>query len=135
MSVSGRALDSDCEEPMRAERVRPEDLAREIGVSGKTLRAWLREEFPRPRSQFHKPWYLEVRQAEAARRHFSGPGARQRRADTREGMTVTTVALHDDVHRRLSIAACNERMAMTEAVRQAVEEWLARRGKRRGRKT
>jgi predicted transcriptional regulator len=54
----------------------------------------------------------------------------KRRADTREGMTVTTVALPHDVHRQLAIAAIEDSAAMTVLMRQAVEEWLDRRRKR-----
>ncbi len=52
---------------------------------------------------------------------------KQKRAESREGMVVTTVALREDVHRRLSIAAVEDRTVMTELVRQAVDDWLARR--------
>jgi predicted transcriptional regulator len=45
-------------------------------------------------------------------------------------MIVTTIALSDDVHRRLSIAAIERNTVMTELVRQAVDAWLARSEKR-----
>jgi predicted transcriptional regulator len=49
-------------------------------------------------------------------------------------MTVTTVALPERVHRRLTAAAAEEHTVMTELVRQAVDEWLKRRaGSRRKR--
>lgn len=60
----------------------------------------------------------------------------KKRAETREGMVVTTVALEDELHRRLAIAAVEDRAAITEIVRQAVREWLSRRdrkGKGKGR--
>ena len=58
---------------------------------------------------------------------------KRNQAKSREGMIVTTIALRRGVHRRLSIAAIEEHTVMTEIVRQAVDEWLARRGpKRRG---
>jgi hypothetical protein len=49
------------------------------------------------------------------------------RAATREGMVVTTVALREEVSRRLAMAALEDRTVMTELVRQAVDEWLKRR--------
>jgi predicted transcriptional regulator len=62
---------------------------------------------------------------------------RKRRAESRKGMVVTTVALDPELHHRLAIAAVEERAAITELVRQAVAEWLARRDgrtKRKGRR-
>lgn len=46
-------------------------------------------------------------------------------------MRVTTVALQEDMHRRLAIAAIEESTVMTEIVRRAVGEWLDRRGRKR----
>jgi hypothetical protein len=52
---------------------------------------------------------------------------KRQRAESREGMMVTTVALEREVHRRLAIAAIEGHTVMTELVRQAVGEWLERR--------
>jgi hypothetical protein len=57
--------------------------------------------------------------------------AKRIRAETREGMRVTTVALREDMHRRLAIAAIEESTVMTEIVRRALGEWLKRRGPKR----
>lgn len=54
------------------------------------------------------------------------PMLKRTRAESREGMRVTTVALSDRDHRRLAIAALEGRTVMTELVRQAVGEWLVR---------
>ena len=51
----------------------------------------------------------------------------RRRAESREGMVVTTVAFDEALHQRLAIAAVEERAALTELVREAVREWLERR--------
>ena len=51
----------------------------------------------------------------------------KKRAESREGMIVTTVAFEASLHRRLAIAGIEENAALTEIVRQAVEEWLQRR--------
>lgn len=63
---------------------------------------------------------------------------KRKRAESREGMRVTTVALPADQHRKLALAALEERTVMTELVRQAVTEWLERHEKaartKRGRK-
>ncbi len=61
-------------------------------------------------------------------------GAMKKRAESREGMVITTVALEKNLHRRLAIAAVEESAAITEIVRQAVSEWLKRREHRRSRK-
>jgi hypothetical protein len=42
---------------------------------------------------------------------------------------VTTVAFADEVHRQLAIEALERRTVMTELVRIAVAEWLARQAK------
>ena len=55
----------------------------------------------------------------------------KKRAPSREGMTVTSVAFEPDVHRRLALAALEDNAALTELVRQAVKEWLDRRDARR----
>jgi predicted transcriptional regulator len=60
---------------------------------------------------------------------------RKRRAESRKGMVVTTVALEEDLHRRLAIAALDDKAAITELAREAVREWLDRRevrNRRRG---
>lgn len=57
--------------------------------------------------------------------------AKRVRAESREGMRVTTVALEEDMHRRLAIAAIEESTVMTELVRRALGEWLDRRSRKR----
>jgi predicted site-specific integrase-resolvase len=104
--------------------MRPEELAKALGVSGKTLRGWLRRRFPRAAAEKSKWWTLTSAQEEAARLRFATPW---RRAPSRKRMRVTTVALPEQVHRRLTAAATEERTVMTELVRQAVLEWLERR--------
>jgi predicted transcriptional regulator len=46
-------------------------------------------------------------------------------------MVVTSLALDPALHRRLAIAAVEENAALTELVRQAIQEWLERRDKTR----
>jgi hypothetical protein len=58
-------------------------------------------------------------------------GLKKRRAESRDGWIVTTVALEPEMHRRLSLAAVEERAALTELVRDAVGAWLAARSRRR----
>ena len=41
-------------------------------------------------------------------------------------MRVTTIALPEEMHRRLTMEALDRRTVMTELVRQALTEWLAR---------
>lgn len=58
----------------------------------------------------------------------------KRRAESREGMVVTSIALDPELHRRLAIAAVEDNAALTELVRQAVKEWLDRRDRERKRR-
>ncbi|HKO21095.1 MAG TPA: MerR family transcriptional regulator [Candidatus Eisenbacteria bacterium] len=102
--------------------MKPEELARELGVSGKTLRQWLREEFPRPKGERGKHWDLADEQVAAARRRF---GQRFQRANSREGMVTTTLAVPDDLHERLRATAERSRRAVNDVVREAVAEWLS----------
>lgn len=46
-------------------------------------------------------------------------------------MVVTSVALDERDHRRLVIAALEDRTVMTELIRQAVRNWLERRSRLR----
>ena len=55
---------------------------------------------------------------------------KKRRADTREGMVTFTVALVPELHRRLAIAAVEDRAAIVELVREAIDEWLVRRARK-----
>jgi hypothetical protein len=55
--------------------MRPEDLAREFGISGKTLRGWLRREYPRPPGEHGAMWELDSAQVEAARARWRHGGA------------------------------------------------------------
>lgn len=48
-------------------------------------------------------------------------------------MVVTSVALPRDLHRKLTIAALDGQMALTELLRQAAIEYLERHQKRSGR--
>ena len=61
-------------------------------------------------------------------------GMAKKRAQTRKGMVVMTVALEQNVHRRLAIAGLDENATMAELIRQAVREWLDRRHGRRRRR-
>lgn len=55
----------------------------------------------------------------------------RRRADTRKNMIVSTMALPEALHQRLAIAAVEDRSAITALVRDAVEQWLERRDRKR----
>jgi predicted DNA-binding protein len=56
----------------------------------------------------------------------------KRRAESREGMIVTTLALPPELHKRLAVAALEEGAASAELIRDAIREWLdqRKRGKR-----
>jgi transposase-like protein len=48
----------------------PSQLAKELGISPKTLRAWLRAVYPRSAAQKGTSWLLSLHQVQAARSHF-----------------------------------------------------------------
>lgn len=53
--------------------------------------------------------------------------ALKRRAESREGMIVMSVALPRKLHRELAIAALDEHAASNELMRLAIREYLNRR--------
>lgn len=57
---------------MSCDGMRPEDLARELGMSGKALRDWLRQRFPREAAEHGTHWFLTHSQVSMARRRW-GP--------------------------------------------------------------
>lgn len=50
-----------------ARTFRPEDLAKELDISGKQIRAWLRKQFEHEK---RTSWVLSEAQAKAVREHF-----------------------------------------------------------------
>lgn len=50
----------------------PEDLARELGISGKELRNWLRESYPRDFREHGRRWYLTHQHVQRVQRRW-GP--------------------------------------------------------------
>jgi predicted DNA-binding protein len=56
----------------------------------------------------------------------------KRRAESREGMIVTTLALPPELHKRLAVAAIEDGAASAELIREAIAEWLARRKRGKG---
>lgn len=57
---------------MSCDGTQPEALARDIGISAKALRGWLREEFPRTPAEHGQLWSLTHEQVIAAQTHFGG---------------------------------------------------------------
>jgi len=57
---------------MTCDGTRPEELAAELGISPKTLRAWLRDQFPRGAGEHGGPWFLTHQQVSAARQRYHG---------------------------------------------------------------
>src|SRR5690349_1083297 len=55
---------------------RPNDLAEELGVPGKSLRDWLRATYPRSSAEHGMSWWLNPEQVTAARAAFRGHGRR-----------------------------------------------------------
>ena len=63
--------DETDEETDEAKTMRPGDLADELEMSPKVLRAWLRKTYPRKSDEKNTSWHLSTDQVEAARNHFS----------------------------------------------------------------
>lgn len=55
---------------MAAKTFRPEDLAKDIGISGKVLRAWLRTNHPRDAKAKNTAWIIPASVAAEARKAF-----------------------------------------------------------------
>lgn len=55
----------------------PEELAEELGVSGKSIRSFLRREYPRDDLEKRAPWHLDEDQVEKVESHFTS-GTRRR---------------------------------------------------------
>jgi hypothetical protein len=53
------------------EGIRPNDLAKGLGIDGKRVRAFLRSKFPRTQEEHNTNWALTKEQVKAARDHFA----------------------------------------------------------------
>jgi len=49
-----------------------------------------------------------------------------RRAKTRKGMIIRTVALERDLHRQLTVAGLDRHITVNELLRRILRDWLAR---------
>lgn len=94
--------------------MRPEKLARELGVSGKHLRTWLRKTFPRKPEEKHQHWILTPAQEAAARKHFEN---RPRRVDSRAGMRPIVLYLPKALLKRLTAIAERHRLTLAALLR------------------
>jgi hypothetical protein len=75
--------------------VRPDDLARELGVDPNRLRGWLREVYPRTAVEHGQPWYLTEEQVKATRNRF-GPSGRSSGPVRRDRSLSELPAVLDD---------------------------------------
>ena len=50
---------------------RPEELAKELKITGKQLRAWLRKNHTRDEKQKNTAWYLDAKTVASARKAFA----------------------------------------------------------------
>lgn len=55
----------------------------------------------------------------------------KRRAESRDGMIMLSIGLPKDLHRELAIAGLDDNASMNALVREAIQDWLARREKQR----
>ena len=53
--------------------ITPTDLAETLDISPKSLRAWLRTNYPRTADQKNSRWYLPESQVKAATEHYTKP--------------------------------------------------------------
>ena len=74
--------------------MRPRQLAKELGIDAKSLRSWLRDEYPRSPLEIGCPWVLSPNVVTCARRHFSSP--RHQTPELDEGMGRTLPPLLRD---------------------------------------
>lgn len=58
-------------EDVKVKTFRPEDLATELEISGKQIRAFLRSEYPRKADEKNTSWVLTEAMANAVRERFS----------------------------------------------------------------
>jgi hypothetical protein len=56
--------------PTQNKTVRPEELATELGISGKIVRSYLRANLPRDPKAKNTAWVLTAKQAANVRDHF-----------------------------------------------------------------
>ncbi len=99
----------------------PNELATELGISPKTLRAWLRETHPRTAEERYGRWELSEEQVRAARTHWgdmrnAGP------ASTRP-VRSTSVGARDTSDESYVIDLCDEILGEA-ALRQHRFAWL-----------
>jgi uncharacterized protein YjcR len=64
-------LDDETEETEEPQGMRPKDLAEQLDISPKSLRAFLRREFPRGAEEKNTNWFLSDAQVDAAMKHFT----------------------------------------------------------------
>jgi hypothetical protein len=64
-------VEEDSEEEETPQGIRPNDLAKELGVDGKRVRAWLRVTYPRKSDEKNTNWFLSDDQAQAVRARFT----------------------------------------------------------------
>lgn len=99
----------------------PNDLARELGVTGRTLRGWLRTTYPRGAVDHGARWLLTAEQVEAARRRFrSQPKPTVFRVPGSVPAATAPRATSDEAY---VIDLCDE-ILEEEALRQHRFDWL-----------
>jgi hypothetical protein len=96
------------------------ELVEELGVTGASIRKYLREEHTREPNQWAKMWRLDDKLAEAVRKRFRGPY----RAESRLEMVPLTVAIPRDMYRKLGWVATRERRSRNEIVCEALGNWV-----------
>ena len=107
---------------MSCSGTRPDLLAREIGMSAKALRGWLRREIPRDPADRGQPWHLTHGQVSSARVYFGGgQGAKTRRPRPRPAVSASSQAEHRDQDYVTSLVA---KLLGEEPLREHRFSWL-----------
>jgi len=78
---------------MASSTIRPEELANELGVSGKLVRAYLRKSFPRTAEAKNTAWVVTNEQAKQTREHFLA----RRGAEPKSNESMSANALAGEV--------------------------------------
>lgn len=70
-TITDEVDETEVTEEEKPKGLRPKELAEELEVDPKTLRGFLRKEFPRPAGEKNTSWVLTEEMAAKAREHFS----------------------------------------------------------------
>lgn len=103
--------------------MRPAELARELGISGKSLRGWLRRTYPRPPSAHGTDWHLTDEQIGAAREEWGGGRSSVPRSTAPKPVRGASTTVRADSDEAYVLDLCDEILGETSH-RQHRFSWL-----------